>query len=111
MDVRFVVAGSDTPALTTGFGAVFSDVDRPHSASMAYYDAAGRLLDRVKVPHSRRGGLAFAGLVFDEPVVARVRITAGTQPVDAAGADRSVRGRADLVVLDDFLYGEPHAAP
>ena len=46
MDVSFRVAGSDTPAAVTGFGIVFSDVDRVGSASIKLFDAKGRSLGR-----------------------------------------------------------------
>jgi hypothetical protein len=54
--------------------------------------------------------LSFAGAVFDEPIVARVRITAGDTPVDATAFD-NVKGagkKRDIVATDDFIYGEPH---
>jgi hypothetical protein len=108
-EVQFFVAGSTTPALTTGFGAVFSDVDRPHSAVIEYLDAHGhRLLVAAAPPGPAHGGLSFIGAVFKSPIVARVRIFSGSAPLGAGIDDVSSGGPVDVVSLDDFLYGEPH---
>jgi hypothetical protein len=40
--------------------------------------------------------------VFDEPLIARVRITTGDT---APGPDDEQS--TDIVVMDDFIYGEP----
>ena len=74
---------------------------------------------------SDEGGLSFVGVVFDDPIIARVRITTGDASIGATTVDNvSVHGKGkkdddrgvkvkgkkpDLVVMDDFLYGEPHA--
>lgn len=112
IDVQFVVAGSNTPAVVTGFGSVFADVGRARSTTIEYFDARGRSLLTIAAPRrSDERGLSFAGAVFDAPIVARVRITAGDSPVDAATVD-NVKGagkKLDIVATDDFIYGEPHA--
>ena len=111
IDVRFAVAGSNTPATVTGFGSVFSDVGLPFSTTMQYFDAAGNQLLAIVVPRrSDARGLSFAGATFPSAIVARVRITAGDTPIDASAFD-NVTGpgeRHDIVVMDDFIYGEPH---
>jgi hypothetical protein len=107
-ELRFFVAGSATPALTTGFGAVFSDVDRLRSAVIEYLDAQGQtLLVAAAPPGPPHGGVSFLGAIFRSPVVARVRIISGTAAVGAGIDDVSSAGAADVVSLDDFLYGEP----
>jgi hypothetical protein len=110
VDVQFVVAGSNTPALVTGFGSVFADVGREQSTTIEYFDADGNRLLSVKAPRrSDEQGLSFVGAMFDSPVVARVRITSGDT---ALGADDNVKGagqKRDVVVMDDFIYGEPRA--
>jgi hypothetical protein len=121
MDVDFVVAGSSTAAHVTGFGVVFADVERAHSTTIEYFDAEGKRLLTVAAPRrSDEAGLSFVGAVFDEPTIARVRITAGDASIGADTFD-NVRSKGekndrahhkgkkhDLVVMDDFLYGEPH---
>ena len=112
MDVHFRVAGAPTPASVAGFGAVFSDVDRAGSARLGAFDAQGRSLGRFEVPaRSDAAGLSFVGFRFPQPIVARVRITAGTAPLAAGVRDLTSGGTADLVVLDNFLFAEPNALP
>ena len=109
-DVNFVVAGSNTPATVTGFGAVFGDVGRAHSTRIEFYDVDGNRLLTVAAPReSDAAGLSFVGAVFASRIVARVRVISGDTPV---GPDDNVKGagqKNDVVVMDDFIYGEPRA--
>ena len=112
MDVSFFVAGTNTPATVTGFGSVFEDVNRGSSTTIEYFDVNGHRLLEVAVPKkSDERGLSFAGAVFDSRIVARVRITAGNTPIGPDAFDGVKVGgkRVDLVVTDDFIYGEPRA--
>lgn len=112
MDVAFRVAGSDTPAAVKGFGIVFSDVDRVGSASIKLFDAKGRSLGRYFAPaRSDATGLSFVGVVFDDPIIARVTIASGQAAIDAGLQDVTDGGFRDLVVTDNFLYSEPQALP
>ena len=112
-DVQFFVAGSSTPALVRGFGSVFEDVGRENSTTIEYFDAAGNRLLKIKAPRaSDAKGLSFLGAAFDARIVARVRITAGDTPIGPDALD-NVKGagqKRDIVVMDDFIYGEPRAA-
>jgi hypothetical protein len=112
IDVQFVVAGSNTPALVSGFGSVFADVGLENSTTIEYFDAAGNRLLIVKAPRrSDAAGLSFVGAVFESRIVARVRITSGNTPIDPTVVDNvSSGGTRDIVVMDDFIYGEPRAA-
>ncbi|OSX78495.1 hypothetical protein BU14_0107s0004 [Porphyra umbilicalis] len=102
VEVRFEVPGKrGAKATTAGFGAVLLDVDRKDVTSLAYYDVHGRRLAKVAAP-AKAGGLSFVGLVFNKPVVAYVRMTLGNAKV----TDRD-EGHRDVVVADDFVYGEP----
>ena len=116
-DVHFFVAGGgNIPATVRGFGAVFTDVDQPDgsgpgkkkgnreaSTLMEYFDAEGKLLFSSFVPASPGdGNLSFLGIVFDDALIARVRIISGNV---APGPDDA--GRRDVVMMDDFIYGEP----
>ncbi|MDF1505986.1 hypothetical protein [Roseisolibacter sp. H3M3-2] len=112
MDVHFRVAGEQTPAAVTGFGVVFSDVDRLGPTTLEYFDRDGRSLGKVTAPaRSDAAGLSLAGLRFADPIVARVRVTGGTGALGAGVRDVSAGGTHDLVVLDNFVFGEPVALP
>ncbi len=114
IDVHFVVAGSNTPALVDGFGSVFADVGRLPSTFIEYFDASGYLLLKVTAPRrTSAAGLSFAGAKFTTRIVARVRITVGDVPLDAETLDqvKQTGPRSDLVATDDFIYGEPRVHP
>jgi hypothetical protein len=113
----FVPGGGNISATTTGFGAVFTDVDQPDgtgpgnkrgpSTRIDYFDTNGALLFSSAVPASPgHGSLSFFGIVFDDARIARVRITSG----DVAPGPNDER-KHDIVVMDDFIYGEPQALP
>jgi hypothetical protein len=52
------------------------------------------------------GSLSFFGIVFDDARIARVRITSGN-----AAPGRDDDAKHDIVMMDDFIYGEPQALP
>ncbi len=113
MDVIFHVAGSQTPAAVSGFGVIFSDVDKANVSSIEFFDAAGKSLGKFAAPiRSDAAGLSFVGVKFVDPTVraARVRITLGEAALKAGVKDVSTQGgTSDLVVVDNFIYGEPKA--
>ena len=122
----FFVPGSNggTPATVSGFGVVFTDVDRPDGSGPALdrgiprpstrieFFGAGddshrpghkRLLFSSFVPASPGdASQSFFGVVFDGPSIARVRITTGNV---APGPDDD--RLHDVVMMDNFIYGEP----
>jgi hypothetical protein len=111
MAVDFFVAGSNTPALSSGFGVVFSDVDKKGSAKIKLIGANGHDLGTFEAP-ACPGGFSFVGVAFDTQVIARVEITSGKKALGANSDDVSDRDHGpahDLVVMDDFIYGEPRA--
>jgi hypothetical protein len=109
MDVLFQVAGQPTPATVTGFGAVFSDVDVGARTTLDFFSAEGLLLLHLEVPvRSDAGGLSFAAAKFSNAIVARVRITLGTAPLSATTNDTAT---SDIVVVDNFIFGEPKRIP
>jgi len=108
MDVDFKLAGAATDGLVNGFGVVFSDVDRFGSTTVEFFDAQGARIAFLRAPnHAGTQLLSFVGAVFASPIVARVRITSGDAALNATSADVSAGGASDLVVMDDFVYGEP----
>jgi hypothetical protein len=111
----------ESPATVSGFGAVFTDVDEPDglawhkqhgsprgaSTRIEYFDVDGKLIFSGFVPASPGdGSLSFFGVVFPDARIAQVRITTGNV---APGPDDD--GQNDIVMMDDFLYGEPQPIP
>jgi hypothetical protein len=103
VDVSFFVPGSTTPATTSGFGAVFTDVDRDRKTQITYFNEQNHKLGTFDVPASPGSEtLSFLGVRFLDDRVAQVSIRSGNKAV----GKNDNPGR-DLVVMDDFIYGEP----
>ena len=114
----FFIPGTNgtVPATVRGFGAVFTDVDQPdgsgpggkrgnrHASTLIeYFGRDGRVLFSSFVPASPGdGSLSFFGIVFDDARIASVRIKTG----DVAPGPNDDRHH-DIVMMDDFIYGEP----
>ncbi len=128
----FVPIGANAPpgtladklATTKGFGAVFTDIDQPNgsgpnhingnrsaSTFIEYFGTDGGLLFRSAVPASPGGkSVSFLGIVFNDARIAKVKITSGdTAPVRGAGPNDDETH--DVVIMDDFFYGEPQQIP
>ena len=100
--------GDPVPALVTGFGAIFTDVDLPESTKLEFFDRDGDLLFSQFVEPDPQG-LSFLGVAFDQPVVSKVRITSGNVSL-GRGLDDDPFSGVDVVVMDNFIYGEPLVA-
>lgn len=108
LDATFRVAGTNIPAHVKGFGVVFSDVDRVGSATIELFNKRGKSLGTfAALARSDASGFSFLGVVFEQNEVARVRIKSGDAALGPGVKDVSAGGTADLVVMDDYLYGEP----
>lgn len=112
----FVPGGGEIAATTRGFGAVFTDIDLPDGSNdpsprqgnrrsstlIEFFGADGEVLfSSFAPPAPGEGNLTFFGIVFDDAIIAGVRITTGAIP----GLDDS--RKRDVVMMDDFIYGEP----
>jgi hypothetical protein len=107
VDVSFFIPGSSIPALTSGFGSIFTDVDLQNTTSLTFFGATNQLLGTFFVPSALGDQtFSFLGVDFGLPEVSRVRITNG----NAALGPNEIPG-LDLVVMDDFIYGEPVPGP
>ena len=111
-DSTFFIPGAPTPAAVTSFGAVFSDVDLFGPTTIDFYGIGDVLLfSRTVLAASGSGGLSFLGVQFDAgELITRARITTGNAALGPGVADNPAGG-TDLVVMDDFIYGEPQAVP
>jgi len=102
VETLFFVPGTSQGATVAGFGSVFTDVDGAATTKIEYFDADGQLLfsRNVLAGPTNRGGLSFLGVGFDAGErVSLVRITSGNRIVKTPSND--------VVVMDDFIYGEP----
>ena len=101
-------------ATVSGFGAVFTDVNVRTSTKIEYFDADDKPLFRAFVQPlaQQHQTLSFLGVRFEEGErIAKVRITSGNAPLSPTTFDgKSDSVLIDLVVMDDFIYGEPQAA-
>jgi len=112
VEVQFKVVGTPTLGLVNGFGVVFTDVDRTGSTRVELYDADGVLIADLTAPaQGAAQGFSFIGAVFASPIVSHVRIISGDAALNATITDLTAGGTADLVVMDDFVYGEPQPRP
>lgn len=105
VDINFLVAGTNTPAFVSGFGAVFTDVDVANGTSIQMFDTNNVSLGTFVVVPSNNG-LSFLGIFFNAGErVGRLRITSGNAPL---GPNDNPPG-VDVAVMDDFIYSEPAA--
>jgi hypothetical protein len=117
-EASFSIPGTNgtVPAAVRGFGAVFTDVDQPDgigssvtrgSTRIQYFDRNDELIFTSFVPPSPGNGtFSFLGIVFDDARIASVVIKTG----DVAPGPNDDR-RHDIVMMDDFIYGEPQLIP
>ena len=111
MDVNFFLPGTNTPAVTNGFGAIFSDVDSVNTTSIQLFDTSFNSLGTFFVPATAGSEtFSFLGISFVDSVIAHVRITSGNFAVGTGVTDQNGDLR-DVVTMDDFLYGEPRGVP
>jgi hypothetical protein len=108
VDVRFRVAGEDTKAAVTGIGVVFCDVDKLGSTTMELRGEHGENLGTFTAPvRTDERGLSFLAVKFSSPMISRVIIKSGDGRLRDDELDVTAGGRHDLVVMDNFLFGEP----
>jgi hypothetical protein len=104
-EVNFFLPGTNTPALTTGFGAVFSDVNVSGSTFVQFFDVNGVSLGKYDAPAilGDHENFSFIGVDFDAPIVSKVRITSGNLILGPGIFEPDIFD--DLVVMDNFIYG------
>jgi hypothetical protein len=101
----FLLADRQTPALTSAFGAIFTDVERDGTSGLVFKDQFDNELGRFYVPAGANGQNQFLGVIFSAPVASRVDVLMGDQGEDFGTVeDVTNGGRADVVVTDDFVY-------
>jgi hypothetical protein len=108
----FFIPGTNggTAAVVNGFGAVFTNVELADTSKIDFFDQNGNLLTEQFVPTGTGpASLSFLGVVFNAgEEIGSITITSGTAPL-AMGTNDNPAGGTNLVVMDDFLFGEPLA--
>lgn len=108
VQIDFFVPGTNTPATVAGFGAVFTDVELASTTLFTVFLGNGASGGQFAVPAGPNGGLSFLGLT-DPNRYSRIIIQLGSTVAAMNGRDNLVGGK-DIVMLDDFIFGEPLAA-
>lgn len=122
IDMSFVLASSPTtppvPAVVSGFGAIFVNVQLPNTSSIEYFSGPNSLGKFFVPPAGSSGQPEFLGVIFNSPVVTNVRLTLGTAQIynfdgttfSSSTVNNPASG-ANLVATDDFVYSEPLPLP
>jgi hypothetical protein len=103
VDLTFFVPGTKIPAVTRGFGAVYTDVDQDHTA-FEYFDrmASRWAASRSQSPTTGCRSSAWCSIGRSSPACASSMELRALGPDDRPGSDVSV--------MDDYIYGEPQAS-
>lgn len=100
--ILFSIPGVDKRANVAGFGAIFVDVDVEHQTFLDFFNTRGDKLDRYFVDAYPQG-LSFLGVVYEHPVISKVGVGLG----NATLRNTDLPPDYDVVVMDDFAFGEP----
>lgn len=110
-DVNFFVPGTSTPATTSAFGVIFTDLETAGQTKVEFFDASNSLLfSRDGLVAGNRGLTFLGGVANAGEQIARVRITSGLNTIVSNGV-LGPNTSDDSVVMDDFIYAEPIAIP
>ena len=105
-DVFFFLPGTSIAATTSAFGAIFVDVEVAALTSIQFFNESNSLIFARDALVAGNQGLSFLGAVANGGErISRVRLTTGLNTIVSNGVVGNPIG--DLVVMDDFLYGEP----
>lgn len=105
--IDFFLPGTTTQAVVSAFGLIYSDIDLAgNGANLEAFDLQGNSLGFLAAA-SQPSGLSFAGIRVDGATARIARIVITTGNTNLGGLDS---GAFDVVVMDDFIYGEPEAA-
>lgn len=103
----FSIPARNRRALVSGFGAVFTNVVKPKTSTLTFYDKQGCVIAKLAAPSAAKG-LSFAGIIVigkwgrPLPAVAKVRVKLGNAAITSPW-----KAWKNFVVLDDLIYGEP----
>ena len=107
-DVSFFVPGTSTPATTSAFGVIFTDVETAGGTKIQFFDQNNTMIYTRDAMTATNQGFSFVGGVAGAgEQISRVEITSGVNTIQSDG----VLGNPtdDIVAMDDFLFAEPTA--
>ncbi len=109
-DISFFVPGTTTPATTSAFGVIFTDVEVSGLTKLEFFNSANDLIfTRNALTTAGNQGLAFLGGVASAgEQFSRVRITSGANTIVSNGVLGNPND--DVVAMDDFIFAEPRAS-
>ena len=109
-DINFFVPGTSTAATTSAFGVIFVDVETANLSKLEFFDSSNALIFSRFAMVGGNQGLSFVGGIADAGErISRVRVTSGANALVSNGVRSNEND--DFVVMDDFLYATPTAAP
>jgi len=108
MDINFFLPGTNTVATTSGFAAIFVDVESANETKIEFFGAGNTLLYSRFVLTGVDQRLSFVGATANAgEAISRVRITMPNNFLTSNGS--RLNEIQDFVVMDDFLYATPTA--
>ena len=108
-DVSFFVPGTSTPATTSAFGVIFTDIEVAGLTRIQFFDQNNSLIYTRDALAGPNQGLSFVGAVAENGErISRVRLTSGLNTIVSDGILGNPND--DVVVMDDFLFAEPITA-
>lgn len=109
-DVNFFLPGTNTPAATSAFGVIFTDVEVAALTKLEFFDLNNNLIFSRDALLSGNQGLSFLGAIgTGGEKIGRVRITSGLNTITSNGTLGNPND--DVVVMDDFIFAETVAVP
>ncbi len=115
MDVRFFVPGTNIPGAVRGFGVIFTDVEQAGTTAIQFFglndESLGAFATSPQPGGAGTTGFSFLGAFVTDGshLITRARIFLGNSALGAGVLDNGLD--RDLVVMDDFIYGNPVAVP
>lgn len=112
---KFQIPGKKIPATVSGFGAVYVDVNKRHTSFLELFDARGCRIAKVYVPPKAKG-LSFVGLratyvqhhKYGKWYKVKAPVYKAVMKLGNTRISKHYPGyHSDIVVTDDFIYGEP----
>jgi len=110
--ISFFLEDKVSSGMVHGFGAIFTDVEQNRRSGLVFYGQAGEELATLWAPKGKNGDHSFVGGLFDDAVVASVKILFGDNGHPELNEDNEGE-ELDFVAVDDifFFLSDTEVAP